>query len=115
MDNPKTVLVTGASAGIGYELARLFAGKGYDLVIVARSKEKLDKLAEKLKEEYGARVIAIPKDLSLPTAAVELYNEIPAAGIDVHILVNNAGAGKCGLFHETDMARDMERGSSFPA
>lgn len=108
MNNSKTVLITGASTGIGCELAKLFAKNGYDLVVVARNKEKLDEISKEINKACGSKVIVIPKDLSLPMAAAELFEEVSAVGVDIDVLVNNAGIGNCGLFHETDISRDVE-------
>ena len=69
-----TVLVTGASQGIGLELSRLFAEDGYELVLVARNKEGLDRLAGELLEKFGARSTVLPSDLSLPAAPQEIFN-----------------------------------------
>jgi short-subunit dehydrogenase len=99
MANPnQTVLVTGASAGLGYEFAKLFARDKYNLVLVARSGPKLAKLAEELRQRHGVSVKTIPLDLALPRAAQDLFEETQRAGLHVDILVNNAGYGKSGEF-----------------
>lgn len=108
MDKNKTVLITGASTGIGYELTRLFAKNGYNLVVVARNKEKLNELKKELSEKYRIKVMVVIKDLSQPTEANELYKEVSAAGIEIDILVNNAAIGNGGLFHQTDIDKDVE-------
>ncbi|MGD9652722.1 MAG: SDR family NAD(P)-dependent oxidoreductase [Candidatus Dadabacteria bacterium] len=96
-------LITGASSGIGWELAKLFAGDKSDLVLVARRKERLDALAEELKDEFGVDVYVLPKDLSDPEAPKEIFEELKAAGIDVDVVVNNAGFGLRGPFANIDM------------
>lgn len=93
-----TALITGASGGIGADIARVLAGRGDDVVLVARSAAKLDQLAEEL---GGARVIAA--DLADPGAPAKLVAEVPA----VDILVNNAGVGDFGPFAEANTAKTM--------
>lgn len=108
MKNGKVVLITGASSGIGYELSRVFAANNYNLILVARNKNKLIEISDELIKEYGCSVITIQKDLSIKNSAVELYNEVIDQGIDVNVLVNNAGIGSCGLFHEINLNKDIE-------
>lgn len=101
------MLITGASSGIGKELAYIHAEKGGDLIIVARSKNKLEKLKIDLELNHGANVMVIVKDLTLPDAPKEVFNEVKAAGLNVDYLVNNAGFGGRGKFHERDWADDL--------
>lgn len=103
----KTALITGASSGIGKELALIHAATGGDLVIVARREEKLNALKVELEEKHGVSVKVIVKDLSLPTAAEEVYQAVKAAGIEVNYLINNAGFGGRGKFHERDLQTDL--------
>jgi len=100
-------LITGATSGIGYELAKLFASAGHNLVIVARTEEAL---IEKQKElsSFGVDVITITKDLFESNAAVELYLETKAKGLDIDVLVNDAGQGQYGLFIENDISRFLQ-------
>lgn len=98
----KTALITGASSGIGFELAKIHASKGGNLVLVARSTQKLMELKTSLESEYKTEVIIITKDLSKDTAAQEIYDEVQKLGIEVDYLINNAGVGAFGDFHETD-------------
>jgi uncharacterized protein len=98
----KTALITGSSNGIGYELAKIHAEKGGDLVLVARSKDKLDELKKELEEKYNIRVITIGKDLSVTGAAKEVYDELNQNRISVDYLINNAGLGDFGFFAESD-------------
>lgn len=96
------VLITGASEGIGRELAKFFALNGYPLVLVARDKTRLDALARELSSTHGIDAKTISKDLSLPTAAAELKAAIEDQKIVIEILVNNAGFGVHGFFSQTD-------------
>jgi uncharacterized protein len=102
------VLITGGSMGIGYELARVFAKNGFDLVLVARSESELSQAASTIKNESGVEVITISKDLFYPDHAFELYQDIDSMGIRIEILVNNAGQGQYGQFAETDIRRELE-------
>jgi short-subunit dehydrogenase len=102
------VLVTGASSGIGYELAKLFARDGHDLVLVARSREKLEAIGRELKDATGVAVRLIPKDLSRPRAAEEVFDELTRESIRIRVLVNCAGFGTYGAFAETDIAAERE-------
>ena len=94
----QTALVTGASRGIGYELAKLLARDGYDLVLVARNEQELNQLGEEMKREYGTAVTVMAKDLSVATAPKEVFEEVERRGIRVDVLVNNAGFGTIGPF-----------------
>lgn len=108
-DIGKTALITGASSGIGLELATLFAKDGYNLVLVARSNDKLHDLADKLRQQYGTPTITVvEKDLSRPEAPQEIYDEVTRQQITVNTLVNNAGFGEYGLFAtETDLQKEL--------
>lgn len=97
----KTALITGASSGIGLELARFFAKDKHNLVLVARSEGKLKELAEELQKQYGISVKIISKDLSKINAAQEIYDQLKIQNINIDFLVNNAGFGEFGFFHET--------------
>ncbi|NEO63990.1 MAG: SDR family oxidoreductase [Moorea sp. SIO4G2] len=107
-DLPKTALITGASSGIGYEFTKLFARDGYKLVLVARNESKLSQLAEDFREKFGTFVRVIPKDLSVPGAAQEIFDQLQAEGIKVDALVNNAGFATYGAFAETDLATELD-------
>lgn len=102
-----TALITGASSGIGYELAKLFARDGYSLVLVAKNESGLKRVSEELRCRYGVSVKWIRKDLSLPNMVEELVDELEREAMTVNILVNNAGFGTYGPFTETDF--DVER------
>lgn len=86
-------LITGASTGIGAEFARQFAAQGHDLVVVARSADRLEELAAQLRAAHGVDVTVVPADLSLPTAAADLWRRTDELGLEVDVLVNNAGFG----------------------
>lgn len=101
-DGGQTVLITGASSGIGKEFAEIFAKHGYDLVLTARSEDKLKKIADELALNYDVSVTVIPADLSIESEAKRLYEEVKAKGIQIDQLVNNAGAGHAGDVADTD-------------
>lgn len=104
----KTVMVTGASGGIGYELSKIFAGNGYDLVVVARSIEKLISLKNEILKDFNVHVVIIQMDLSISGSPNKLFNEIEKRNIEIDILVNNAGVGSCGLFNEINLEKNIE-------
>ena len=104
----KTALITGASAGLGREFAKIYAREGYDLIVVARSEEKLYKLKDELESIYDCRVRVLPQDLAKPNAAYEIYDYTLKQNITVDALVNNAGFGDFGNFWEVDAARQTE-------
>jgi short-subunit dehydrogenase len=97
-----TAFITGASNGIGLELARVHASKGDDLVLTARNKSKLDELKSELESKYKIKVYTIGKNLALPESARELYDETTSQGIRIDYLINNAGFGDFGMFAERD-------------
>ena len=103
-----TALITGASGGIGYELALLFASDGFDCILVARSQDKLKELAARLESEHRVKTLVIAKDLARPSAVDEIYEEVSAASMLVDVLVNNAGFPVFGLFAETDLQVELE-------
>ena len=104
----ENVLITGASSGIGLEMARLFAAAGSDLVLVARREDKLGELADELRANHDITVRVLPADLSQPAAAVAIYEVLSGTGIDVDILVNNAGFGARGAVTELTVARQLQ-------
>lgn len=104
----KTVLITGASGGIGYELSGIFAANGYDLILVARRKETLHEVAEQLKEQYRVTVKVVVKDLSDPKSPEELFHELHKERLHVDVLVNNAGFATYGLFKDIDLGKELE-------
>ena len=106
--SPKTALITGASSGIGLELAHLFARDGYKLVLLARSRAALQQLAADLQSRYNIIVRIETKDLAHPGTPFELFRDLQEAGILVDVLVNNAGFGVAGAFSETDWSIEAE-------
>ncbi|MCA1612944.1 MAG: SDR family oxidoreductase [Acidobacteria bacterium] len=103
-----TALVTGASGGIGEEIARLFAADGHDLVLVARSRDKLARLAAELGDRHNIAARVVASDLARPEAAREIFDGLRADGVRVDALVNNAGFGSYGQFAETDLRRELD-------
>lgn len=103
----KVALITGASTGIGKEFAHIHAEKGGDLVIVARSKDKLEALKHELENKHSVKVMVIVKDLGQLEAPKEIYDEVKKAGIEVNYLINNAGFGGLGKFHERKWEQDL--------
>jgi len=99
----KTALVTGASRGIGFELACLLAADGYDLVLVSRASEELEKARQRL-VEHGVSVRCCSKDLSKAGVALDLWREVEGAGLAVDVLVNNAGSGIYGPLAQQDVS-----------
>ena len=93
----ETVLVTGASSGIGLELAKLFAAEGSNLVLVARREDALQQLATQLRGEHGVNVHVVPQDLAISTSSQQIYEHLKRHGIILDVLVNNAGFGDVGL------------------
>lgn len=108
MENPSWVLITGASTGIGKELALRCARQGHHLVLVARSAERLSALSKIISEQYDVRVVVIPKDLTVVSAPEEIFSELSQQSIRLDVLINNAGAGQCGLFEDIDQAKNNE-------
>src|ERR1044071_1647614 len=103
-----TALVTDAAGGIGEELARLFAADGHDLVLVARSRDKLARLSEELEGKHGVQARVLAADLARDEAPREIFEELSAGGVALDALVNNAGFGSYGLFAETDLKSELD-------
>jgi uncharacterized protein len=101
----QTVLLTGASSGIGASFAVALAARGSNLVLVARRAERLESMAGELRREYGVRVEAIPFDLSCPAVGSELREAVASRGVAVTSLINNAAFGTFGTFAESDSER----------
>ena len=101
-------LVTGASSGMGYELAKLFAKDGKNIVVVARSRDKLDELKAEIESKCGTIVKVLPKDLSDPKSPQEIFAELEKESVNVDVLVNNAGFAVYGKFAETDWDKESE-------
>lgn len=103
----KTVLITGASHGIGYELAKQFAQHDYDLIIVARHRNDLEMVAEEIQRNYGTSVTPLSMDLSESGAAKKLFSTLQKMGAAIDVLVNNAGFGLFGEFLKTDREKEV--------
>ena len=98
-----TVLITGASSGIGRDLAKEFAKRNYSIVLVARNKEKLKELQNEIESKYNIKVEYYIADLSNKEACINLYKKYE----DIDVLINNAGLGDFGLFSETELEKDI--------
>jgi short-subunit dehydrogenase len=95
-----TVLVTGGTSGIGQAIARKFAGAEHDLVIVSRVQAHVDTVCKEIADEFGVETLGLALDLTEPGGPEQLCNELSERGVEVEILVNNAGRGERGHFHE---------------
>jgi uncharacterized protein len=102
-----TALVTGASSGIGLELATLLAKARHDLVLVARGKDRLDGIARGLTEEFGVAVTVLPADLTDPSAPLDIFLALAERRIAIDVLVNNAGFGVYGFFADTSLEKEL--------
>lgn len=105
----KTAIVTGASSGIGEWIARLLAERGYDLFLVARRKERLESLRDELVGKHKVSVTPIALDLSDPAAPAKLFDETEGAGVEIDVLINNAGFGTQGHFPEIAWEKSSEQ------
>ena len=108
MDNYKVALITGASSGIGEAFAQALAAKGTDLILVARSEDKLRALAKQLHELHSRRVEVVTADLSLAGSAAKVHAATEALGMKVDLLINNAGFGTVGSFLNQDPERERQ-------
>jgi short-subunit dehydrogenase len=104
----ETVLITGASSGIGLELAKCFAADGCRLVLVARNGPALEQLAGTLKERFKVETVVLPADLSLPDAPKQVFDSLVNQKIQLDVLINNAGFGLHGLFAQMPLQRQLE-------
>jgi short-subunit dehydrogenase len=104
----ETALITGASSGIGLDLTRLFARDGWDVVLVARSEEKLRAVAAELTSAHGIAAHVIVADLARPDAAADIVKMLTDRALTIDALVNNAGLGLTGPFMETDLRGELE-------
>jgi len=102
-----TALITGASGGIGAELARYHAARGGDLVLVARSEDKLKALQLELENAQKIKVMVVVADLAQPESADQIFSATEQAGLNIDILINNAGFGGHGKFHERQLRKDQ--------
>ena len=104
----RTALITGASSGIGLDLARLFAADQWDVALVARTEPKLRELAAQLEKEHGITAHVVAADLARPEAPAEIIKTLTDRGIAIEALVNNAGFGLAGEFANTDLPSELE-------
>jgi short-subunit dehydrogenase len=104
----KTALITGATSGIGYELAYIHANQGGNVVLVARSKDKLEQIKKDLENKYKIDVYIIEKDLSIKDSAKDVFDELIKNNITIDYLINNAGFGDYGFFNDSDWGK-LER------
>ena len=100
-------LITGASSGIGLDLAKLFAEGKHDLVLVARNQEALRALAQELEQKHGITAHVLAKDLAQPASPQEIFDELSNRGIAVDVLVNNAGFGTHGPFTRSELEKEL--------
>lgn len=108
MSNKQTALITGASVGLGKEFAGLFAKDGHDVVLVARSEDKLKALAAQLEADHKIKAHVVAADLTDPKAPAAIFAAVKAKGVDVDFLVNNAGFGSAGAFLDLPLEREVE-------
>ncbi len=102
-------LITGASVGIGYELAKQFAANGHDLIIVARDRARLETVKMEIESTFGVQVELLAKDLSLPSTPDEIFQEVSGTGVALDVLVNNAGFGTNGPFAAADLRKELKQ------
>ncbi len=103
----KTVLITGASSGIGLSFAKIFAREGYSLILVSRDENKLQTVKQELEKNCQQKISVIAKDLSLPTAPQEIFDEVQKLSVTITALVNNAGWGDYGSFEESNLTKQL--------
>jgi short-subunit dehydrogenase len=105
--NPATALITGASSGIGLELARIHASKGGDVILVARSRDKLESIKQEFQTRHGVKVDVIAEDLADPASADRIFAATESLGLTIDVLINNAGFGGHGKFVERDLTAEQ--------
>ena len=108
MSGREVALITGASMGIGKELAQIFAADGRDVVLVARSEDKLQSLAQQLEAAHGITAHVVPSDLTDPAAPAAIFASVRSKGLEIDYLVNNAGFGATGPFAELGLEPQMD-------
>ena len=106
--NRLSAMITGASMGLGFHYAQLFAERGHDVVLVARSEDKLEALAERLRREHSVQATVLGADLADPGAPARLFDQLAERKIELGYLVNNAGFGTNGSFWEQDHQRQLD-------
>lgn len=108
MDARETALITGASSGIGTDLARCFARSGSDVALLARREDALNDLAAEFRDTFGVAAYVVPADLSKPGAARSVFDDLEAMDLRIDVLVNNAGFGDRGQFVDMDDQRQVD-------
>ncbi|GAB4091250.1 SDR family NAD(P)-dependent oxidoreductase [Flaviaesturariibacter terrae] len=108
ISNRGYAVITGGSNGFGWEFAQLCAADGFNLVLVARNTQELERAAAELRDRYGVDVVTLSKDLFLEDAAYGVYEEVKTRELPVEILINNAGQGDYGAFAEGNLQRDLD-------
>lgn len=108
MEKRKVALITGASQGIGYELAKICAREEHDLILIARDKPRLQLIAKELAREFSIAVHVIPKDLAESQSPAQIYSAVQRQGLQVDMLINNAGFGNLGPFLETPWQKESD-------
>jgi len=104
----ETALITGASSGIGYELAKIFASNKINLVLTARNTTELNKLKNELEIRFEIKILVIGKDLSNPGSTKEIFEEVHKSGIEINYLINNAGFGDFGFFYKCNWEKQKQ-------
>ena len=107
-EHSQTALITGATSNIGYELAKYFAKKGNNLVLVARDQHVLYKICDEIEDEFGIYASALTLDFALPTSPNEIFSELTRASIQVDILVNNPEFDNSGLINKTSLEYELK-------
>ncbi len=108
----KTVLITGPTEGIGYELTKLFAKDHFNLVLVARNKIKLEEMANSLMKQFNIKVLVVTEDLSKVNSAKSIFDQVSKSQMEIDILVNNAGVALYGDFGRTDLMKELKDASA---
>ena len=106
--NNQTALITGASSGIGLNFSHKYAEAGHDVILVARSVSKLQSLSAELESKYKIKAHVIPSDLSQPGSVKALYIQVKELGLEVDVLINNAGFGLFGEFEKTELSKELD-------
>jgi short-subunit dehydrogenase len=103
----KTALITGASGGLGLSFVNIFARDGYDLVLVARNGDRLEEIKKDVEQKYNVKATVVAKDLCSPDGAQRVFDATNEAGIEIDVLVNNAGFGDFGEFYKSDINKQI--------
>ncbi|RLD55372.1 MAG: short-chain dehydrogenase [Bacteroidetes bacterium] len=104
----RTALITGASGGIGFQFAKLLAQDAYNVVLIARTENRLLEIKKEFEQKHNVHVLVFSKDLTKPNAVKEIYNELKRQNIKIDVLINNAGFGNFGKFYDTDWEKEAK-------